>query len=102
MPGEEYSFLLTPSLPFEPDYFETFATLCDVLVDCYTKIAAFVNGPDAETQNSAEVGVLFSKADSKVRKILVAGVIRDFEDSSKQGIKTELAGIGKVVLGGLM
>ncbi|ODA77677.1 hypothetical protein RJ55_06279 [Drechmeria coniospora] len=26
-PGEEYTYLLTPSLPFEPDFFETFATL---------------------------------------------------------------------------
>ena len=31
LPGEEYVHLLTPSLPFDPDYCETFATLCDAL-----------------------------------------------------------------------
>ncbi|WP_207850173.1 hypothetical protein, partial [Pseudomonas sp. 21_B] len=45
LPGEEYSYLLTPSLPFEPDFFETFATLCDVLIDCYTRLISLVSTP---------------------------------------------------------
>ncbi len=99
LPKEEYNFLLTPSLPFDPDYFETFATLCDVLIDCYTKIMGLVNSPET---CSPGIGELFLKADSKVRKIVVAGVVRDFDDASKQGIKAEMAGIGKIVLGGLI
>lgn len=97
-PGEEYTFLLTPSLPFDPDYFETFATLCDVLIDCYTRIIYLINSPEACTHG---VGEMFNKADDKVRKLLVTGLIRDFEEASKQGIRSEVAGIGKLVLGGL-
>ncbi|KAK9549570.1 hypothetical protein V6000_008410 [Aspergillus fumigatus] len=52
LPGEEYSYLLTPSLPFEPDYFETFATLCDVLIDCYTRLTALVSTPSASSESS--------------------------------------------------
>ncbi|RGP66985.1 hypothetical protein FLONG3_8643 [Fusarium longipes] len=99
LPGEEYTYLLTPSLPFDPDYFETFATLCDVLIDCYTRFLALV---PSTKECSAPVAELFTKADSRVRKIIVQGLVRDFEEQSRSHVKTEVATIGKVVLGGLM
>ncbi|RFU81988.1 hypothetical protein TARUN_218 [Trichoderma arundinaceum] len=99
LPGEEYTYLLTPSLPFDPDFFETFATLCDVLIDCYTRFLALVPSP---RECSTPIAELFTKADSKIRKIIVQGVVKDFEDHSRVHVKSEVAGIGKVVLGGLM
>lgn len=99
LPGEEYTHLLTPSLPFDPDFFETFATLCDVLIDCYTKVMSLINSPEA---CGPGVGDLFAKADARVRKIILAGVVREFEDASRSGARAEVAGVGKVVLGGLM
>lgn len=99
LPGEEYSYLLTPALPFEPDYFETFATLCDVLVECYSRFLSLVASP---RDCNASVAELFTKADARVRKILVQGVAKDFEDSSRANIKSEIAGVGKTVLSGLM
>lgn len=99
LPGEEYTLLLTPSLPFDPDFYETFATLCDVLIDCYTKLMTLVSSPRDCNPNVAE---LFTKADGRVRKIIVQGVVKEFEDSSRSGVKSEVAGVGKVVLGGLM
>ncbi|KAF6816652.1 hypothetical protein CSOJ01_02827 [Colletotrichum sojae] len=99
LPGEVYTHLLTPSLPFEPDFFETFATLCEVLIDVYTKVLTLVPTPRETSQPVAE---LFAKADAKVRKIIVQGVVKEFEDSSRAHIKTEVANIGKVVLGGLL
>lgn len=99
LPGEEYTHLLTPALPFDPDFFETFATLCDVLMDCYARLLSLVAAPRDCT---GAVGELFTKADGKVRKILVQGVVKEFEDSSRAGVKTEVANVGKVVLGGLM
>ncbi|KAI0134353.1 hypothetical protein BJ170DRAFT_195738 [Xylariales sp. AK1849] len=99
LPGEEYTHLLTPSLPFDPDFFETFATLCDVLIDCYTRLMSLIPSSKECTPGVAE---LFSKADSKVRKIIIQGVVKEFEDSGRAGLKQEVAGVGKVVLGGLM
>jgi hypothetical protein len=99
LPGEEYSCLLTPSLPFDPDFFETFATLLDVLMDCYTRLLLLVSSPAVCT---AAVGEMFSKADAKLRKIIVAGIVRDFEDSSRNTSKQEITGISRVVLGGLL
>lgn len=99
LPGEEYTYLLTPSLPFEPDFFETFATLCDVLIDCYTRILSLVSSPAACTVG---LGELFSKADAKLRKIMVAGAVREFEDASRNNVKNEVAGVSRVVLGGLI
>ncbi|KAL2073729.1 hypothetical protein VTL71DRAFT_11055 [Oculimacula yallundae] len=99
LPGEEYTFLLTPSLPFDPDFYETFATLCDVLIDCYTKLMSLVGSP---RECSPIVAEMFTKADSRVRKIIVQGVVKEFEDCSRGGVKSEVAGVGRVVLGGLM
>ncbi|EFQ31439.1 hypothetical protein CGRA01v4_11014 [Colletotrichum graminicola] len=99
LPGEVYTHLLTPSLPFEPDFYETFATLCEVLIDVYTKILALVPTP---RETSTPIAELFAKADAKVRKIIVQGVVKEFEDNSRTHIKTEMGNIGKVVLGGLM
>lgn len=98
-PGEEYTHLLTPTLPFDPDFFETFATLCDVLIDTYQRMLSLLPTPKECT---APVGELFAKADSKIKKIIIQGVVKEFEDNSKQQIKSEVASIGRVVLGGLM
>ncbi|ROT35487.1 hypothetical protein SODALDRAFT_283601 [Sodiomyces alkalinus F11] len=98
LPGEEYTLLLTPALPFEPDYFETFATLCDVLVDTYTKLLNLMPSPAVAT---APVAELFAKVDGRMRKI-IHGTIKEFEEQSRSHMKTEIANIGKVVLGGLM
>ncbi|KAL2786223.1 hypothetical protein BJX66DRAFT_313214 [Aspergillus keveii] len=99
LPGEEYSYLLTPSLPFEPDYFETFVTLCDILIDCYTRLVALISTPSVCT---VSLGELFTKADAKLRKIIVAGIVREFEDASRNSARAEVAGVSRVVLGGLL
>ncbi|KAL8682765.1 MAG: hypothetical protein Q9224_000122 [Gallowayella concinna] len=99
LPGEEYMHLLTPSLPFDPDFFETFATLCDVLIDCYTRILGLLPSPAACVPG---VGEIFTKADSRLRKVIVQGIVKEFEDASRSGAKAEVAGVSKVVLGGLV
>ncbi|ETS81004.1 hypothetical protein PFICI_06006 [Pestalotiopsis fici W106-1] len=99
LPGEEYTHLLTPSLPFDPDFFETFATLCDMLIDCYSKLMSLLPSPRECTPTIAE---LFTKVDGKVRKIIIQGVVKEFEDTSRATLKQEVSNVGKVVLGGLM
>jgi hypothetical protein len=99
LPGEEYTHLLTPTLPFEPDFFETFATLCDVLIDTYTRLLSLVATP---RECGGAVAELFTKADSKVRKLLVQGVIKEFDETSRAGVRGEVANVGRVVLSGLM
>lgn len=99
LPGEEYTHLLTPSLPFDPDYFETFATLCDVLTDCYARIMSLIPSP---AQCAPGISEIFAKADARLRRIIVSGLVKDFEEASRNGAKAEIASVGKVVLGGLM
>lgn len=97
--GHEFSFILTPHLPFEPDFGTTFATLCDTLIDVYAKLMDLVSSPDT---CSPSVGSEFAKADKAIRKILVANVVREFEDTTRASVKSEMAGLGKLTLGGLM
>lgn len=97
--NHEFSFLLTPHIPFEPDFQTTLGTLCDTLIDTYAKLVELIAGPDSCTPS---VGAEFAKADKAIRKILVANVVREFEDSTRAGVKGEVASLGKLVLGGLM
>ncbi|KAF7194551.1 hypothetical protein HII31_04057 [Pseudocercospora fuligena] len=97
--GHEFAYLLTPHIPFEPDFNTTLGTLCDILVDVYAKLMEIIGGPDNCT---AAVGDAFGKADKAIRKILVANVVREFEDNTRAGVKGEIAGLGKLTLGGLM
>ncbi|EMC97666.1 hypothetical protein BAUCODRAFT_51717, partial [Baudoinia panamericana UAMH 10762] len=97
--GHDFNHLFTPHLPFDPDFEMTFTTLCNTLVVVYTHLLTLVSNPDI---CSMSVGEAFAKADKAVRKILVANVMREFEDSTRQGVKTEVAGLGRLVLGGLM
>lgn len=99
LPGEEYTHLMTPSLPFDPDFYETFATLCDVLIDCYAKLIKLVASPK---ECGPAVAEAFTNADKRVRKLLIYGIVKEFEEASRTGAKAEVAGVGKVVLGGLM
>ena len=99
LPGEDYTHLLTPSLPFDPDYFETFATLCDVLIDCYSRIMTLIPSP---AQCMPGISEIFTKADGKLRKIIVSGIVKEFEEASRSGVKAEVVGVGKIVLGGLI
>lgn len=48
------------------------------------------------------LGEMFSKADAKIRKIMVAGIVREFEDASRNNAKNEVFGVSRVVLGGLL
>jgi hypothetical protein len=99
LPGEQYTYLVTPSLPFDPDFFEVFASICDVLIDCYMRITNLISSPEKCIPGVAEV---FAKADARLRKVIVHGIVKEFEDATRAGVKSEIAGIGKVVLGGLM
>lgn len=88
-------------MPFDPDFYETFATLCDVLIDAYSRVLTLVSTPQ---QCTAGVGEMFMKADAKIRKCVVGTVVREFEEASRGplGIKGEVGGIGKLVLGGII
>jgi hypothetical protein len=48
------------------------------------------------------VGEVFGKADARLRKVLVAGVIKDFEGAARECGRREIFGVQKIVLGGLI
>ena len=68
-----------------------------MLIDCYTRFLALV-------PTSREVSIPSQssspRADAKVRRIIVQGAVKEFEDHSRASNKSEVAGVGRVVLGG--
>lgn len=94
----QYTRLVTPPLPFSPDFTTVFATLCDVLIAIYSLLQQTLQSPASVSSPLAEV---FSKTDARIRKIVVAGIIKDFEGVVRDNVRTEIAGVQRVVLGGL-
>jgi len=100
LPNEgPYTHLLTPPLPFAPDFFIVFATLCDVLIDTYQRLLQLLTSPAVCTPSIHE---LFSKVDARIRKIMVTGIVREFENAARDSVRREMMGVQKVVLGGLI
>ena len=100
LPNEgPYTHLLTPPLPFTPDFYTVFSTLCDVLIDAYQRLLQLLGSPNVCTPVLSET---FTKVDARIRKVMVGGIIREFENSCRDNAKKELMGVQKVVLGGLM
>lgn len=97
--GHEFQYLVTPHLPFDPDFTQIYSTLCDTLVDTYAKLIDLVSSPDT---CSPAVGDWFTKVDKTLRKVLMSGVVQEFAENTKSTAKSEVAGLGKLVLGGLM
>ena len=94
-----YTHLQTPPLPFAPDFFTVFATLCDVLIDTYQRLLQILAGSATCTPL---INDLFSKVDGRIRKVMVSVVVREFEQASRETAKREMMGVQKVVLGGLL
>jgi hypothetical protein len=94
-----YTHLITPPLPFAPDFYVIFATLCDVLTDVYHRLMQLLSGPDTCTPLLSE---MFTKVDARIRKVMVGGILREFEAASRDSAKKELMSVQKVVLGGLI
>lgn len=100
LPNEgPYTHLQTPPLPFTPDFFTVFATLCDVLIDTYQRLLQILTGPPACTPAISD---LFTKVDGRIRKVMVSAIVREFEHASRETAKREMMGVQKVVLGGLL
>lgn len=100
LPNEgPYIHLLTPPLPFAPDFYTVFSTLCDVLIDAYQRLLQLLSGPNVCTPVISET---FTKVDARIRKVMVGGIVREFENTCRESAKRELMGVQKVVLGGLM
>ncbi|GAA5922497.1 hypothetical protein JCM3775_005750 [Rhodotorula graminis] len=54
--GGEASFLFTPNIPFDLDYFHVLVTTCELLIETYTKIATYLGPAGAGAGSSAAAG----------------------------------------------
>ncbi|KAI9492736.1 hypothetical protein BDB00DRAFT_765032 [Zychaea mexicana] len=81
--GGEYTHLMLPHVPFDLDYFETFYTLTDILVEAYQKLLI---GSEGCNQAYFE---LVLKCDSKFKKIFTL-VTKELDAVARNAIKEEL------------
>ncbi|KAI5240860.1 hypothetical protein E4T42_08244 [Aureobasidium subglaciale] len=95
----EFAYLQTPSLPFDPDFHTAFATLADILIDTYSGVVQLL--PNTESVGPG-VGEAFGKADKILRKVLVQNAVQEIGDTTRREVRSEIGGLGRLVLGGLM
>ncbi|KAI5296554.1 hypothetical protein KEM52_000249 [Ascosphaera acerosa] len=95
--SDQYTYLLMPSVPFEPDFFQTFGALCDVLADAYERLVELTGTMNLCTPL---VGELFVKADAKIKRLMLGTPIKEFEEASRKLVRNELQGVTRVILAG--
>ncbi|RGB37126.1 hypothetical protein C1646_622285 [Rhizophagus diaphanus] len=69
----EYTYLFVPNVPFDLDYFQTFYTLCDILVDVYNKL--LVGTANVLTASFTESVI---KVDGKFKVLILILLFRKF------------------------
>ncbi|CAI2174932.1 3225_t:CDS:2 [Funneliformis geosporum] len=88
----EYTYLFVPNIPFDLDYFQTFYTLCDILVDVYNKL---LEGTATTLTASFTESVL--KVDGKFKKI-IALVAKEIDTLARNTIKEELRPMDPIMM----
>ncbi|CAG8617096.1 7806_t:CDS:10 [Ambispora leptoticha] len=88
----EYTYLFVPNIPFELDYFQTFYTLCDILVETYNKFLIDTtnlwSGPFIES---------VMKVDGKFKKI-ISMVAKEIDQLARNAIKEELRSVDPMIM----
>ncbi|CAG8445465.1 5687_t:CDS:2 [Dentiscutata erythropus] len=87
----EYTYLFVPNIPFDLDYFQTFYTLCDMLVEVYNKLLGANN---IVATNFIE-SVL--KVDGKFKKI-ISQVSKEVDTLARNNLKEELRIIDPIIM----
>ncbi|GAA6004718.1 hypothetical protein JCM10207_000992 [Rhodosporidiobolus poonsookiae] len=114
--GGEASYLLTPNIPFELDYFQVLITTCEMLVEVYTKILSYLGPPPAasaglfppppgsRTSLAAPMAVgsaglspnlteVVYKVDARLKK-LISMLSKEIDTLARAAIKAELNNLG--------
>ena len=97
--SHDFHYLQLPNLPFDPDFHICLAALADVLMDAYAGLLALMPTPESCAPGTAEA---FAKADKQLRKLIVSGVVTEFESNTRKEARAEVGGLGRLVLSGLM
>ena len=97
--GYDFQYLQLMNLPFDPDFGASFATLTDVLIEAYAGLLALLPNAEACVPGVADA---FAKTDKQMKKIMLGGMITEFGENTRKEAKTEVNGLSKLVLSGLM
>ncbi|BGP13756.1 hypothetical protein JCM10213v2_001694 [Rhodosporidiobolus nylandii] len=116
--GGEASYLLTPNIPFELDYFQVLITTCEMLVEVYTKIYSYLGpspvqpssglfpqppgakaslGAAAQNANggalSQSLAEVVFKIDGRLKK-MISMLSKEIDTLARAAIKAELNNLG--------
>lgn len=94
--NDQYTFLVAPRLPFDPDFLPTFATLSGVLGDCYARVMEVSDSIDVWTPEFDDV---FSKMDAKLQKVIINCTVKEFEEAHRSMARNEMMGAGVIAFG---
>ncbi|GAA5822798.1 hypothetical protein JCM11251_004384 [Rhodosporidiobolus azoricus] len=117
--GGEASYLMTPNIPFELDYFQVLITTCEMLVEVYSKIHSYL-GPSSSSSSTAfpqppgsrtslaaptalavgasgalsqSLAEVVYKVDARLKK-LISMLSKEIDTLARAAIKTELNNLG--------
>lgn len=96
---KEFPHLMICHLPFTPDMYETFMTLCEALIEAYRRINTFLQIPNTATKitsnnnnlvvASHESYNILLKVDDHVKRYIIGPTVRGIDMLSKSAIYDE-------------
>lgn len=99
LPSEKYHHLTAPSLAFDLDFFVIWDDMSNTLIQCYSRLTDLLSSPSVVTPGVVEH---FAKMDSRVKKLVLGGPIREMEDWARREVRGQIAGVAKMALAGLI
>lgn len=82
-PEVDLHYLVVYHLPFMPDVYQTFVSLCESLLNCYRLILHYLEEEDNNQGLKSEVFEILLKFDNRVNKNIVAPTIKDIDSLGK-------------------
>jgi len=86
---EHFSHLGIPFVPFDMDLSEVMISLCDMLVEIYSKIASLVSDTTTNVSHTSMIE-MFAKLDARIRKLVLEPLFSEYEMIAQNNITNEI------------
>lgn len=97
--NHDFHHLTLYQLPFVPDVYETFLSLCEILIECYKQIHTLIQQEGhTSMQAQQESYELLVKIDDKIKKQFISPTVKDIDSLSRSLLYEETTKLDSLLI----
>ena len=97
--NHDFHHLTLYQLPFVPDVYETFLSLCEILIQCYKQIHTLIQQEGhTSMQAQQESYELLVKIDDKIKKQFISPTVKDIDSLSRSLLYEETTKLDSLLI----